>query len=83
MHWEPLAEHRWQVGCSLLHLTLEAAQASHEARSFGLRSRSVVILETELGDGNAEEESSGAGEETHWVVFGVKDMMQDVWLKSR
>lgn len=38
MHCEPLALHRAQMGCSLLHLTLEAAQASHEARSFGLRS---------------------------------------------
>ena len=38
MHCEPLALQRVQMGCSLLHLTLEAAQASQEARSFGLRS---------------------------------------------
>jgi hypothetical protein len=34
MHGERLAEQRAQVGCSLLHLTFEAAQESHEARSF-------------------------------------------------
>lgn len=38
MHCEPLALQRAQMGCSLLHLTLEAAQASQEARSLGLRS---------------------------------------------
>lgn len=38
MHWEPLALQRAQMGCSLLHLTLEAAQASQEALSLGLRS---------------------------------------------
>lgn len=38
MHGEPLVAQRWQIGCSLLHLTLEAAQASHEARSFGFLS---------------------------------------------
>jgi len=38
MHCEPLALHRVQIGCSLLHFTLEAAQASQEARSLGLRS---------------------------------------------
>ena len=36
MHCEPLVEQRAQIGCSLLHLTLEAAHASHEARSLGL-----------------------------------------------
>jgi hypothetical protein len=56
MHCEPFAEHRPQMGCSLLHLTLEAAQASHEARSFGLRSLSedlgaeVDDLGAEVGD---------------------------------
>jgi uncharacterized protein YunC (DUF1805 family) len=49
MHCEPFAEHRPQMGCSLLHLTLEAAQASHEARSFGLRSLSED-LGAEVGD---------------------------------
>jgi hypothetical protein len=50
MHCEPLAEHRAQIGCSLLHLTLEAAQASHEARSLGLRSLSDEDLGAEVGD---------------------------------
>jgi hypothetical protein len=50
MHCEPLAEQRVQVGCSLLHLTLEAAQASHEARSLGLRSLSADDLGAEVGD---------------------------------
>lgn len=38
MHVEPLVVHRAQVGCSLEHLTLEAAQASQEALNLGLRS---------------------------------------------
>jgi hypothetical protein len=50
MHCEPLAEQRAQIGCSLLHLTLEAAQASQEARSFGLRSLSEEDLGAEVGD---------------------------------
>jgi hypothetical protein len=50
MHCEPLAEQRAQIGCSLLHLTLEAAQASHEARSLGLRSLSDEDLGAEVGD---------------------------------
>jgi hypothetical protein len=50
MHCEPLAKHRPQMGCSLLHLTLEAAQASHEARSFGLRSLFNEDLGAEVGD---------------------------------
>jgi hypothetical protein len=37
------------MGCSLLHLTLEAAQASHEARSFGLRSLFNEDLGAEVG----------------------------------
>jgi hypothetical protein len=78
MHWEPLAEQRAQVGWSLLHLTLEAAQASQEARSFGRRSRSGVILGTAVGDGTVEEPSSLIGEDTHWEVFGVKDIVEDV-----
>jgi hypothetical protein len=36
MHGELMAEQRAQVGCSLLHLTFEAAQESHEALSFKL-----------------------------------------------
>jgi hypothetical protein len=31
-----MTEHRAQVGCSLLHLTFDAAQESHEALSFRL-----------------------------------------------
>ena len=52
MHCEPLAEQRWQIGWSLLHLTLEAAQASHEARSLGRRSRSALDEDVgaEVGD---------------------------------
>jgi hypothetical protein len=49
MHCEPLVEHRPQIGCSLLHLTFEAAQASQEARSFGLRSLSDLDLGAEVG----------------------------------
>ena len=49
MHCEPLAEHRAQMGCSLLHLTFEAAHASHEARSLGLRSLSADFG-AEVGD---------------------------------
>lgn len=30
------------MGCSLLHLTLEAAQESHEARSLGFRSGTAL-----------------------------------------
>jgi hypothetical protein len=37
-HCEPLAEQRTHIGCVFEHLTLEAAHASHEALSFGLRS---------------------------------------------
>ena len=53
MHCEPVAEQRWQIGCSLLHLTLEAAQASHEARSLGRRSLSALDEDVgaEVGDG--------------------------------
>lgn len=36
MHGELMMEQRAQVGCSLLHLTFDAAQESQEARSFGL-----------------------------------------------
>jgi hypothetical protein len=46
-HCEPLALQRAQIGCSLLHLTLEAAHASHEARSLGLRS--VFDLGADVG----------------------------------
>ena len=35
------------MGCSLLHLTFEAAQASHEARSLSLRS--VFDLGADVG----------------------------------
>jgi hypothetical protein len=38
IHAEPLAEQRAHIGCSLLHLTFEAAQESHEARSFSFLS---------------------------------------------
>jgi hypothetical protein len=34
----------------LLHLTLDAAQASHEARSFGLRSLSDADLGADVGE---------------------------------
>lgn len=52
MHCEPFAEQRWQIGWSLLHLTLEAAQASHEARSLGRRSLSALDEDVgaEVGD---------------------------------
>ena len=52
MHCEPLAEQRWQIGWSLLHFTLEAAQASHDARSLGRRSLSAFVEEVgaEVGD---------------------------------
>jgi hypothetical protein len=49
MHCEPLAKHRPQMGCCLLHLTLEAAHASQEARSFGRRSLSEDFG-AEVGD---------------------------------
>jgi hypothetical protein len=45
-----LDKQRPQIGCSLLHLTLDAAQASQEARSFGLRSLSDVDLGADVGD---------------------------------
>lgn len=50
MHCEPLAKHRPQMGCCLLHLTLEAAHASQEARSFGRRSLSDEVFGAEVGD---------------------------------
>ena len=50
MHCEPLTEHLAHIGRSLLHLTFEAAQASQEARSLGLRSLSEVDLGAEVGD---------------------------------
>jgi hypothetical protein len=34
MHGELMTRQRAQIGCSLLHLTFDAAQESHEARSF-------------------------------------------------
>lgn len=43
-HGEPLAVQRAHKGCSLEHLTFEAAQASHEARSLSLRSLSDLHL---------------------------------------
>jgi len=62
MHCEPLAEQRAQMGCCLLHLTLEAAQASHEARSLGLRSCCALVvslvedLGAEVGEGMGDVE---------------------------
>lgn len=49
MHCEPFAKHRPQMGCCLLHLTLEAAHASQEARSFGRRSLSDEVFGAEVG----------------------------------
>jgi hypothetical protein len=57
MHCEPLAKHLAQIGCSLLHLTFEAAQASQEARSLGLRSLS--------------DEDFGAGAEVGDLIEGA------------
>jgi hypothetical protein len=73
MHCEPLAEHRWQIGWSLLHLTLEAAQASHEARSLGRRSRSALEEDVgaEVGNriGGVDMGLSNlAGDDCHWGV---------------
>jgi hypothetical protein len=82
MHCEPLAKHRPQMGCSLLHLTLEAAQASHEARSLGLRSLSDEDLGAEVGDLVAvvdmEDVQAGllsTNGDCHCVVCDVYDMI--------
>lgn len=37
-----MAAQRAQMGCCLLHLTFDAAQASHEARSLGFRSGTAL-----------------------------------------
>jgi hypothetical protein len=63
-HCISLVAHRRQTGCSLLHLTLEAAQASQEARSLGLRSGTALDgLGTEVGEsiGGAEVAMGGNG----------------------
>lgn len=74
MHCEPLAKHRPQMGCSLLHLTLDAAHASHEARSLGRRSLSD--FGAEVGDLTVGDEVGG--EEVgacHWLVCDVNEDM--------
>lgn len=82
MHCEPFAEQRAQIGCSLLHLTLEAAQASHEARSFGFLS-GVEGLEdpegTEVGESIGGEGEGPRGKACcHSGLGGVKDIV--MWL---
>jgi hypothetical protein len=88
MHCEPLAKHRPQMGCSLLHLTLEAAQASHEARSLGLRSLSDEDLGAEVGDLVVAVDMDGVevglwstNGDCHCVVCDVYDMIV-VWANS-
>jgi hypothetical protein len=66
MHCEPLAKQRAQMGCSLLHLTLDAAQASQEARNLGLRSLSDADLGADVGD----------------VRVGVVIVGVDAWLST-
>ena len=78
MHCEPLEEQRAHNGCSLLHFTFEAAQASHEARSFGFRSVAVVDgLGADVGErtGGVEEGHSVNGECQSWVEGG-KDIVE-------
>jgi len=84
MHCEPFAEHLWQFGWSLLHLTFEAAHASHEARSFGRRSLSTFEdLGAEVGEGTADVEigaSSTVGAGCHCCgVCGMKDIVAIVF----
>lgn len=56
MHGEPLIRQRAQMGCSLLHLTFDAAHVSHEALSFGFLSLfEAVVLAAEVGGGMAAE----------------------------
>ena len=88
MHSEPLAEHRWQIGWSLLHLTFDAAQASHDARSLGRRSRSAFLVDegAEVGDCMASVEvgaSNLVGDCCHWGSSVGKDIVAilvEVWM---
>lgn len=86
MHCEPLVEQRAHIGCSLLHLTFEAAQASHEALSLGLRSLSE---EDDLG---ADVGERMIGVDLEWSstiglcqceVDGVKDIIVAYRSKSQ
>jgi hypothetical protein len=58
-----------QVGWFLLHLTFDAAQASQEARSLGLRSLLDVGLGAEVGDVSIGVDLLGIGVEL-WRVMG-------------
>lgn len=51
------------MGWALLHLTFEAAQASQEARSFGLRSLSDLDLRAEVGTEAGTEVGAEVGTE--------------------
>jgi hypothetical protein len=68
------------MGCSLLHLTFEAAHESHEARSLGLRSRED--LGADVGDRRGEAGAVG------WVMVsgachsGVCDLKSMIFKKS-
>ena len=55
------------MGWSLLHLTFEAAQASHEARSLGRRSRSA--FEEDVG--------ADVGDRMTGVEVGVSNLVGD------
>ena len=84
MHGDPFAEQRVQIGCSLLHLTFEAAHASHEARSLGLFCLSDEDdFGAEIGEDmtGADVWPSGTMELCHCEVDGVKDIMNST--KSR
>lgn len=69
-------EQRPHIGCSLLHLTLEAAQASHEALSLGFRSLSdEADLGAEVGEDMMEIEWSSTMGLCHCEVDGIKDII--------
>lgn len=86
MHGEPLTEQRAQMGCSLLHLTLEAAHASHEARSLSLF---CLSTEDSFGaEGGRDMRGVDVGPSStiglcHCEVDGVKDMRMVISSKSR